>query len=279
MRVSGSRAKCGASLFGLALVLAGCGDFSADEGEPTDATGGVAGDGDASTGGTDSGTGGTTGDGDGSGTGGSTEPPLEVSCENVAPCGGDPTGSWFATDSCLSVSGVLDVTSFGIGCTEGTVSGTIDVTGNLRVDPANEDGQLIANDSTQTYTGVDEPLTIYIGPDCLDVSGTVTQCDSIGGPMKGLGFTDPTTCAPAASGDGGCDCTATVQQDSVPGFVTTSTSDLALYTAEGNVFSLQGNVLVDYDYCVQGDTMLVTPKTVGNVGSVTTGTILFERQP
>ena len=45
-----------------------------------------------------------------------------------------------------------------------------------------------------------------------------------------------------------------------------------------NVLTMEGEVTVEYDYCVQGDFMLVTPKTVGNVGSVTTGTILFTRQ-
>lgn len=255
-------------LFVAPSTLVGCGDFSADEEDPVEGSGGVAG-----TGGDAAGTGGGT-----PGAGGTVEPPPEASCENVVACGGDVVGNWFAIDSCLTLGGVANLTSFGIGCTEGAIAGPLVVTGNLRIDLGVDGDPPIATDATQTYTDTASPIQIGLAPECLDVSGTMVTCDSVAGPLRSMGFTDDTACVTAASGNGGCDCTAPVLQETVPGFVTTNSSDLALYTAEGNIFSLQGNITVDYDYCVDGDFMLVTPKTVGNVGTAT-GTILFQRQP
>lgn len=260
--------------FVFASPLVGCGDFSADEEEPAvtggapstgggAATGGATGDGDG-----DAASGGTTGDGDG--TGGAVEPP-PASCDNVVPCGGDVSGNWFAIDSCLSWGGEASVVALGIGCEQAPVTGTLEVSGNLNNDPA----ETLVADTTQTFG----ELQIGLGPECLDVSGTMIMCDGVSGPLKSLGFTDPTSCVNSTTIEGGCDCTATVNQASVPGFVTPQISDAALYTAEGNVFTLQGNVTVEYDYCVEGDFMHVTPKTSLGDQATVTGTIVFQRQP
>src|SRR3954471_4832029 len=50
-----------------------------------------------------------------------------ASCSDVAPCGGNVVGSWTVASACLSVSGSLDVSGFGLGCA------TVSVTGSLQV--------------------------------------------------------------------------------------------------------------------------------------------------
>lgn len=245
-----------------ALTLAGCGDFGADD--PVDGTGGT----DAGSGGSDGTTGGTSGDGDG--TGGTFEVPPDASCDNVTGCGGEVESVWFAIDSCLTVSGIADLTAHGIGCTEGEASGTIEVTGNWTIAA---DGTL--TDTTQT-TGTVE---LKLAPECKDVSGTVTQCDAIAGPMwASLGFVrDDSFCVDSETIEGGCDCTGVLNQAGAAGFITLDVAATGLYETEGNTLTFTGYETVDYDYCVDGNFMHVTPTTAYDIGTVT-GTILFRRQ-
>lgn len=247
--------------------LFGCGDFSADD-EPVGGSGG-----DTGAGGTTDGAGGST-----DGTGGAVElPPPVASCEaNVVPCGGDVVGLWHVTDSCLKPTGIANVSALGIGCSEADVTGgNYEVSGNLRFDAPGDGGQLIVADTTQ-MTGT---LELGLSPMCKDVSATLVMCEGVQGPLKSLGnFIEPTTCVDSATITDGCDCTCTVDQTSVPGFVTTDVSDVALYSMANNVLTIAGNVTVEYDYCVQGNYMQLTPKTVGDGGTVT-GSIVLTRQP
>lgn len=257
----------------VAPPLMGCGDFSADEGEETATGGAAATGGGTGTGGAAPGSGGSTPGSGGSapGSGGTVEePPPEASCENVEPCGGDPAGVWFAIDSCLSSSGTANLVALGIGCAEGAVTGgTYEVFGNWAFDAASG----ILTDTTQT-TGTVE---LGLGPECKDVSATLVPCSEVAGPLSSIGFSSG-TCVDSTTITDGCDCTGEVDQTYVAGFLTTATSDVALYTVSGNTLSLQGNVTVDYDFCVDGEYMHVTPKTTGDGGMVT-GTIVFQRQP
>jgi hypothetical protein len=252
----------GLGSLGLAASLAGCGDFSADDPDP-EATGGTT----AGSGGSDMATGGTTGDG----TGGTTQEPPEVSCDNESGCGGDVKGAWFAIDSCLTVTGKANLTAHGVGCVEADAEGTIDVTGNWTV---GDDGTL--TDTTQT-TGT---IHYTLAPECKDVSGTVTQCDAIAGPMfASLGFErEGSFCEDSETVEGGCDCTGVLDQAGAAAFVTTAVAAEGLYETMGNTLTFTGYEVVDYDYCVDGNFMHVTPATLNDIGTVT-GTILFQRQP
>lgn len=243
----------------LSFPLSACGDFGADDETNGD------GDGDAGTGGAG------TGGGDTTGAGGSTETPPEASCDNVVGCGGEVTGVWFAVDSCLNVSGTADLTAHGIGCNEAPASGTLEVTGNWTI---GEDGTL--TDTTQT-TGTVE---LTLAPECKDVSGTVTQCDAIAGPMwASLGFVrEESTCVDSATVEGGCDCTGILDQSGSAGFITFDVASMGLYETEGNTLTFTGYDVVDYDYCVDGNFMHLTPMTPNDIGTVS-GTVVFQRQP
>src|SRR4051812_39351616 len=92
-----------------ALVLTATAVGMACGGESTNGTG--------STGNSGSGTGkggssGTTGGG-ASGTGGSTG---DMTCSNVAACGGDIVGTWTVKSSCLKIAGDLDVSLLSLNC-------------------------------------------------------------------------------------------------------------------------------------------------------------------
>ena len=272
----------GPSLLGTLLPLAGCGDFGSDvegSGGSTAATGGSTGATGGSTGetggapGETGGTGGTAGSGGSTGGEGGTggvvnEPPPEASCDNVVGCGGDVVGVWFAVDSCLGVGGMANLAALGIGCTEGTASGTLEVTGNWTIAA---DG--ILTDTTQT-TGT---INLVLGPECKDVSGTVAACDTIGGPLSSLGFTD-SSCVDSATVPDGCDCTGTVNQSGAAAFVTFDVATMGLYATEGNTLTFTGYEEVDYDYCADGNFMHLTPATANDIGTVT-GTVVFQRQP
>jgi len=250
----------GATAF--ALPLTGCIDFSADEDDLDGGTGGT----DSGTGGTDSGTGGAPGAG-----GTPDVPPPEASCDNVVGCGGDiAAGVWFAIDSCLTVSGPTNLSSLGLGmsCT-GESSGTLDVTGNWTVDV--EGG--IITDNTQT-TGT---INVGLQPDCKEISGTVTVCDAIAGPMTALGFSE-VVCVDSTTITDGCDCVGTVNQKAAPGFVTFDPAPAGLYTLDGNSLTYTGYEEVIYDYCAEGDFIHMTPTSVSDTGLVT-GEILFQKQP
>jgi hypothetical protein len=194
----------------------------------------------------------------------------DASCDNVVACGGDVAGAWFAIDSCLTVSGPANLSTLGLGmsCT-GESNGTLEVSGNWTVDA--EGG--ILTDTTQT-TGT---INIGLQPDCKEISGTVTNCDSIGGPFKALGFSE-ITCADSTTITDGCDCVGTVNQKAGAGFVTFSPAPAGLYAVDGTSLTFSGYEDVTYDYCVDGEFMHMTVTTVSDTG-LTTGTILFQKQP
>ncbi len=258
--------------------LVGCGDYSADPkgaggstssaaGTATTAgTGGSAGS-TATTGGSSAG-GALGGGGAGSGAGGRETPPV-AACENVTACGGDAAGVWFATSSCLPVTGIADLSGLGIGCPEAPSAGKLEVTGNLTL---SADGKLSDNTSTSGS------VVLELAPPCLDVSGTVTECDKIAAPMASLGF-DKVECTDSTTTTGGCTCTGTVKQKGSMGWVLFLPPNEGTYMTANNALTLSTNVkTVDYAYCVEGNFMKVTPTTKTAVG-VTSGTIVLQRQP
>ena len=190
--------------------------------------------------------------------------PVEADCEAVAPCGGDVVGTWVVAGSCLPVSGVANMSGFGLGCTEAPITGALEVTGTWA---ANANGTF--TDGTTT-TGDSQ---IELPPSCLSVSGTTTSCDRLGGALQVLGYA-LVECVNAASG-GGCTCAATVDQAGGLAMVAFGPPSSGTYTTANNVLTASaGSAANAYAYCVSGNQMLMTPQATGTTGALT-GTVVL----
>jgi hypothetical protein len=206
-------------------------------------------------------TGGTT---QTTGTGGSGGA-AEASCAtNVTPCGGDVVGTWSVTSSCLTVSGEVDMAVIGLGCASAPVTGSLRVTGTWT---ANAD-RTFSDDTTTSGTE-----TLELPASCLNVSGTTTTCNRIAGPFAfTLGYAS-VDCVESANG--GCTCTAAVDQSGGIGLVSTDASASGNYTTAGNVITAAAGDM-QYSYCVSASTLTMSPQSASP--KVTTGTVLFQMQ-
>jgi hypothetical protein len=202
------------------------------------------------------------------------EPP-DASCDNVTGCGGEVVGNWFAVDSCLSVGGMADLSALGIGCSEATASGTLEVTGNWTfADNPSANNDEILTDTTQT-TG---QILLGLGPNCLNVSGTTVGCSDVAGPLASIGF-ESSTCVQSTTIEGGCDCTGVVNQQGTAGFVTFDAGAMGLWSTEESSLNVVGFTTVDYDYCIEQDAFLHVSVASSSPSGVVTGTIVFQKQP
>lgn len=271
------------------LSLAGCFDYDADT--PDTSIGAATAGGSSGTGGTGATGGGTAGSagtaaagggmggsatgpgGGGTGSGVRPEPP-DASCDNVTGCGGEVLGNWFAVDSCLTLGGMANLSALGIGCTEATAGGTLEVAGNWTFADGPADNDEILNDTTQT-TG---EILLGLSPACLNVSGTMVGCSDVAGPLASLGF-ESTTCVPSTTIEGGCDCTGVVNQQGTAGFVTFDAGAMALWSTEASTLTAAGFTTVDYGYCIEQDTFLHVSVASSSSTGVVTGTIVFQKQP
>jgi hypothetical protein len=261
----------GAIALGLALPLTGCGNY-----DPEPAA--VGGSGQTMTAGqlntagqTASGgsSGATGGGGTASGTGGSgtvAVTPVEADCTAVAPCGGSVVGTWAVAGSCLPVSGNADISGFGLGCIAAPITGALKVSGTWT---AKDDGTF----TDQTTTTGDSQIELPAA--CLNVSGTVTTCDRLGGALQALGYAS-VTCADAASG-GGCTCAASAEQSGGLAMVKVGAATNGTYTTADNMITTSAGGSNAYSYCVSGNTLVVTPQAAGTTGALT-GTIVLVKQ-
>jgi hypothetical protein len=181
------------------------------------------------------------------GTGGSAaQAPVVADCTAVGP------------------SGAVDMSGFGLGCTMGQITGSLEVAGTWS---ATADGRF--TDGTTTSGDAE----LVLAPECLNISGTVTTCDRLGGAFQALGFAQ-VDCVNAASG-GGCTCDATVQQTGGLATVTLSPAASGSYASANNVLTTTtAGVETTYAYCVSGNRMTMTPQTVTKAGALT-GTIVL----
>jgi hypothetical protein len=182
-----------------------------------------------------------------------------ASCSDVTACGGDVIGTWTVASSCLEVTGNLDVSGFGLGCTSLPVAGSLTVTGTWT---ANSDGTY----SDNTSTSGNEQITVPAA--CLNVSGTTTTCDRIGGPLQGLGYAS-INCTAAMSG--GCTCLAVVQQTGGIGLASADPQKSGNYSTSGNVLTVDST---QQSYCVSGNQLTWTPQSTG---AITNGSILLQK--
>jgi len=189
-----------------------------------------------------------------------------TSCSDVTPCGGDLVGAWTVTSSCLKMSGDLDMSKAGIGCTAAPIMGSLQVMGTWTADA---DGMSFSDTTTTSGSA-----HVIMPASCLEVSGTSTTCDRVGPAVEGLGYTG-VTCADNT--DLGCDCDASVQQTGGIGLVSGDAAlTSATYTTADNVLTTtDGRHTVTYSYCVSGNTLTLTPL---GMPTITTGTIVLQKQ-
>ena len=200
---------------------------------------------------------GTGGNGQPTGTGGSA--PVEASCStNVTPCGGVVVGTWTVTSSCLEVSGEVDMTGFGLGCSSASVTGSLEVTGSWT---ANADGTF----SDNTTTSGNE--TLELPPECLNVSGTTTTCSRVTSSIASILGYASVDCVDSANG--GCTCAATVDQTGGIGLVSVEASADGNYTTADNLITTDHDL--QYSYCVAASTLTMTPQSPSP--KTTTGTV------
>jgi hypothetical protein len=162
---------------------------------------------------------------------------------------------------------MTDLAGFGLGCAEAAVTGDLEVSGTLI---ANPDGTLMDNTRMSGETVFELP------PECLVVSGTVTSCDRVGGPIEeSLGYSQ-VECVDAASG--GCTCTGTVDQAGGIAFLSYEASESGTFATADTTITLSNSADdVQYGYCVEENTLTMTPLTVNRIGTVM-GTVVLLKQ-
>lgn len=176
-------------------------------------------------------------------------------------------GVWFATGSCLPVTGMANLGEFGIGCTMAPAKGKLEVTGNWTL---GADGKISDNTTT---TG---DMEIELSKECLDISGTVSTCDRVSAPLSSIGF--ELTCVNSTVTAGGCTCTGKVNQNGGMARVSYNAAATGTYKTEDNKVVVTGGDNPEYAYCIQGNFMTVSVTSVNNIGKVD-GTVVFQKQP
>jgi hypothetical protein len=177
-------------------------------------------------------------------------------------------GTWTVAGSCLNVGEVVNMSSFGLGCSEAPISGTMEVSGSMTF---NADGTF--TDMTTT-TGAAE---ILLPGSCLEVSGTVTQCTAIGSPLTSAGFAtvDCVDAGPEPLTDG-CTCAATLDQAAGPAFPSIDVKADGSYTTADTTLTASYFTDVEYSYCVAANILTMTPLTVGKTGTAS-GEIVLQK--
>lgn len=189
-------------------------------------------------------------------------------CDLVAPaCGGDVAGSWTVRDCPLELTGPVDVSDLGFGCSTGrTISSSLRVSGKWTADSA---GKIV---DTTTTRGVHE---FTLPQACLDV--LVGNCESLAVPLEnGLGY-ETVECVDNVE-RGGCLCAGTFNQEGGMAEISTIPFWMGTYTTQGNVLTTSDRGLLrSYDYCVYDDALVLTLPAPGKLGQVM-GSIALSRE-
>jgi hypothetical protein len=186
------------------------------------------------------------------------------SCTNATACGGDVTGTWTVTSSCLRVSGDMDLSLVGAGCPSAPVTGSLEVSGTLTI---TADGKF----TDKTITTGNEKFTL--GPSCLVISSTPVNCDGAANLLASvLGYTSLKCTSLAA---GGCDCSGVVRQEGELAVLSMNPSVSGKSAVAGNVLTMSGDSDdTPYGYCVAGTKLTMVPKVTS---PTMTGSIVLQR--
>ncbi|MEO7035322.1 MAG: arabinofuranosidase catalytic domain-containing protein [Polyangiaceae bacterium] len=227
-------------MFVLATMTAGMGCSSTSA--PSGSAGASAGGGSSSAGGSN--TGGLSGGGAGAGAG--------SSCTALSPCGGSALGAWKVESSCLTLSGAMDVSILGLGCSTVPATGSLTTTGTFTVNADNT-----FTDNTVTTGSATFPLAQV----CLTLSSVVRTCEQLSSIFQAVGWST-STCADT---NGQCNCSVSANQSGGLGTLST------ISTTKGQ-FSTSGTMLTTDDtiepYCVAGDKLTVAPTFPARSGSI-----------
>lgn len=169
------------------------------------------------------------------------------SCSAPSACGGNLTGNWLVVSSCLQISGQLDVSILGLGCSTAAVTGYREVRGTWS---ALADGTYL--DATTT-TGVDQ---IQLAPACLSVSGTSVPCAGLSPIFTIFGY-GSVSCQGVATG--ACSCSARAAQSGGLGVVIIDPRIDGRFTTSGNVVTVDGRS--PYSYCASPGKLTLTPQS------------------
>ena len=152
----------------------------------------------------------------------------------------------------------MDVSLVGVGCASVPVTGSLHTTGTWT---ANADGSYA--DNTTTTGSVTFPLT----PACMTLSSVPTTCDRVGSIFEVLGWSS-SSCTD--NGSGGCNCSATANQNGGLGYLSAVAYTSGSYATSGSVLTTDDKL--KYSYCVSGSTLTVTPQA-----SALSGTIVLQK--
>lgn len=183
-------------------------------------------------------------------------------CSMAGNCGGDLTGDWRVTASCVRTGGTAGV----MACPNATVSGTVDITGNASYNA----------DLTYTATLImSGPQTVDVPASCLTQSGLTVNCAQLTELLGLMPSLTPLGLKCSSASGGGCTCTATLKALTVTGGGSYATSG-GMLTIMPNGGTPQSN-----DYCVKGSSVLdVTPPSsiTPLPGLTLNGDLTFMRQ-
>jgi hypothetical protein len=206
--------------------------------------------------GTTGGSGGSSGSGGGEG---------DV-CDKVTACGGEVAGTWEAKSSCLKTTGSADISYLGLQCLTAQITGSIEVTGTLTLADGKYTDKTVAKGSDKWA----------LDASCLNLSGTKVSCEGISSvfaaTLSGYGY-EEFSCSNASSG-GGCTCEGKVNSTGGIGLLYNDLTPTGKYTSSGNTLSLGDGL--EYDYCVKGSELALTPKPGRWNATPYTGTIVFQ---
>jgi hypothetical protein len=192
-------------------------------------------------------------------------------CAVARPCGGDVTGTWNVTSSCLKYSGYADVSYLGLTC----VPNVANITGSLIVSGTLTLGSNARYTEATLTTGTE---TWQLDKSCLILSGTKVRCDTIGevfaGEMGTFGYTTFKCADDAATG--GCSCSAVINREGGMGILYDDVQTKGTYKMTPDGTLMMGDTLT-YSYCVNGASMTATPIPVSFSGTPYQGEIVLQR--
>ncbi len=177
-------------------------------------------------------------------------------CSNVNACGGDVTGTWSVTSSCLDLSGELNLYLTSLACASAPATGTLRTSGSLIF---REDGSY--SDNTVTVGSV----RFELADDCLSISGVAVECDRITPVFKAIGW-ESGRCR--LDFQDRCQCELSTTQAGGMGMILPYVSSDGQYSTTGSVLTADNAA---YQYCRAGDTLSMTPRMSALHGTVELG--------
>jgi hypothetical protein len=180
-------------------------------------------------------------------------------CGNTSPCGGDVTGAWTISSTCISASASSNMTN--TFCpSASTGSSQIHATGNMT----------FRSDMTYTTsTTISGTVNVTIPASCLNQNGIQLTCAQLTQAFK----QDPMLANSSCAGGTTCVCNIAIPSQ------TQTESGMYTTTAAGTLtFMPTTGTGESDDYCVKGNTLYLSPSAGSTMmGQSVTGTIVLSK--